>query len=127
MNELLLDFSRAILLAIYLMLVFISYSASFLATTALSALMPLCSVPLIGSSFPFCEYTSEQQPRYPELIDLQTRFEEIMESSATSANLALDMKQSEVAVRDLNTLVRFRLPHVARASLTDTLRSNGPV
>lgn len=41
-----------------------------------------------------------------------------MESSATSANLALDMKQSEVAVRDLNSLVRFRFPHVIRPSLT---------
>jgi hypothetical protein len=69
--------------------------------------MPFCYVPLIGSKFPFCELPSERQPRYPELIDLQTRFEEIMESSANSANLALDMKQSEVAVRDLNTLVRF--------------------
>jgi hypothetical protein len=68
--------------------------------------MPLCSIPLIGPGLPFCELPS-QQPRYPELIDLQTRFEEIMESSATSANLALDMKQSEVAVRDLNVLVRF--------------------
>lgn len=100
------------------MLVFFSYSASYLATTALSALLPLCSVPLIGSNIPFCELPSEQQPRYPELIDLQTRFEEIMESSATSANLALDMKQSEVAVRDLNALVRLCFPHVARPGLT---------
>ena len=41
-----------------------------------------------------------------------------MESSATSANLALDMKQSEVAVRDLNTLVRFWFPPFARRDLT---------
>jgi len=55
--------------------------------------MPLCFVPLIGLRFPFCELPVQQQPRYPELIDLQTRFEEIMESSVTSANLALEMKQ----------------------------------
>ena len=118
MGEFLLEYSSAILLALYFVLVFFSYSASYLATTALSALTPLCSVPLFGSRFPFCELPSEQLPRYPELIDLQTRFEEIMESSATSANLALDMKQSEVAVRDLNTLVRFWFPHVARRNLT---------
>ena len=111
-------FSSAVLLAIYLVLVFFSYSASYLATTALSALMPLCSLPLIGSSIPLCELPIQRQPRYPELIDLQTRFEDIMESSATSANLALDMKQSEVAVRDLNTLVRFWFPHVTLLNLT---------
>ena len=89
--------------------------------------MPLCSVPLIGSRFPFCELPIQQQPRYPELIDLQTRFEEIMESSANSANLALDMKQSEVAVRDLNTLVRFWFLFVAHPRLTHTPRSRCPV
>lgn len=91
--------------------------------------MPLCSLPLIGSKFSFCEFPSQQQPRYPELIDLQTRFEEIMESSATSANLALDMKQSEVAVRDLNTLVQSWFLHVAspHPGLTHSLRSRYPV
>jgi len=84
--------------------------------------MPLCSLPLIGSSISFCELPIQGQPRYPELIDLQTRFEGIMESSATSANLALDMKQSEVAVRDLNTLVRFSLPHIIVLA-SHTLRS----
>jgi hypothetical protein len=126
MNESLSEFSSAILLAIYLVLVFFSYSASYLATTALSALTPLCSVPFVGSRLPLCELPSEQQPRYPELIDLQTRFEEIMESSATSANLALDMKQSEVAVRDLNTLVWFWFPMLL-ALASHFLRSNGPV
>ena len=119
-------FSSAVLLAVYLVLVFFSYSASHLATTALSALMPLCSLPLIGSSIPLCELPIQRQPRYPELIDLQTRFEDIMESSATSANLALDMKQSEVAVRDLNTLVRFWFPHVTLPN-SHTFRSRCPV
>lgn len=126
MGDSLLELSSAILLALYLVLVFFSYSASYLANTALSALVPLCSVPLFGSRLPFCGLPSEQQPRYPELIDLQTRFEDIMESSATSANLALDMKQSEVAVRDLNTLVRFWFPHVLVVT-SHSLRSNGPV
>ena len=113
-----LECSSAILLALSIMLVFLSYSASYLANTALSALVPLCSVPLFGSKLPFCELPSEQQPRYPELINLQTRFGDIMESSATSANLALDMKQSEVAVRDLNTLVPIWFPHITRRDLT---------
>jgi len=49
-----------------------------------------------------------------------------MESSATSANLALDMKQSEVAVRDLNTLVRFWFPMLLVLA-SHSLRSNGLV
>jgi len=49
-----------------------------------------------------------------------------MESSATTANLALDTKQSEMAVRDLDILVWW-LPHVAHPSLIHSLRSNGSV
>src|SRR5260370_29352591 len=112
-----MKYSSVILLAPYLVLVLLSYSASYLATTALSIAMPFCSMPIIGSSLPFCELHTQPQPRYPELIDLQTRFEEIMESSATSTNLALDIKQSEAAVRDLNTLLRFWFAHFARPSL----------
>jgi hypothetical protein len=115
MNSILWKFSSAILLAIYLVLVLSSYSASYLATTALTAVMPLCSLPFFGSRLPFCE---QQQFLYPELIDLQTRFEQVMESSATSAYLALDMKQSEVAIRDLHSLVRITFTRVARPSLT---------
>jgi hypothetical protein len=46
-----------------------------------------------------------QEPRYPDLVNLQTRFESVMESTGYGINLALDMKSSEMAVRDLNTLV----------------------
>jgi hypothetical protein len=53
------------------------------------------------------QQTKVQEPRYPELVDLQTRFENVMDSVALGSNLALDMKNSEIAVRDLNTLVRI--------------------
>jgi hypothetical protein len=48
-----------------------------------------------------------QEPRYKDLVELQTRFEAIMESTGLDTNIAMDLKNSEMAVRDLNTLVRF--------------------
>ena len=88
----------------------------------LPALVPPCSIPLIGSTEP----RSEQQP--PQLIDLQTHFEEIIENWATGANLAVDMKQPDVAIRDLWTpWCGSGSLNAARPSLTYNLRSNGSV
>jgi hypothetical protein len=49
--------------------------------------------------------TPIQEPQYLDLVELQMRFESVMESAGLGTNLAMDMKKSEMAVRDLNTLV----------------------
>jgi hypothetical protein len=103
-------------LAIYLLIVGMSYTAHFVASLVLQGLMPLCSLPLL-SMVPVCSNIPKtkrssggayvQEPRYKDLVELQTRFEAIMESTGLDTNLAMDLKNSEMAVRDLNTLVRF--------------------
>ena len=46
------------------------------------------------------------QTDFPKLINLQASFEDILENSAGGNSMALDLKNSEVAVRDLSMLVR---------------------
>ncbi|PVG01093.1 hypothetical protein CPB86DRAFT_781993 [Serendipita vermifera] len=110
----------AFVLVGYLLIVMISYTAHYVASLVLQGLMPLCSLPLI-SMVPICSRipstrnssggraggTYVQEPRYMDLVELQTRFEAIMESTGMDTNLAMDLKNSEMAVRDLNTLVKL--------------------
>lgn len=101
--------NSAFILVIYVLIVMVSYTASFIASMVIAGLSPLCSLPL-ATMLPVCQRiqltsTKIQEPRYPELVNLQTRFEDLMDSVALGSNLALDMKHSEMAVRDLNTLV----------------------
>lgn len=69
----------------------------------------LCAVPLAGFLFSTCAEPETLKPYaipdYPQLVHLQTKFEGILESSAGGA-LALDLQYSEMAVRDLGTMVK---------------------
>ena len=96
----------ALILVGYIILVIISRFSTLMVSIVASGLSPLCSMPLL-SLVPLCHEPSSgiHEPRYQELIALQTNFESIMESAGSGTNLALNMKKSEMAVRDLNTLV----------------------
>jgi hypothetical protein len=81
-----------------------------------TALKPLCSLPGMTYVGPgFCDWTSTAWPsdggprasrEFPKLIDLQTHFEGVLENSAGSSVMALVLKESEIAVRDLTNLVK---------------------
>lgn len=81
-----------------------------------TALKPLCNLPGMSYVGPgFCEWTSTAWPsdggprasrEFPKLIDLQTHFEGVLENSAGSSVMALVLKESEIAVRDLTNLVK---------------------
>ncbi|KAF3925220.1 hypothetical protein ABW20_dc0104139 [Dactylellina cionopaga] len=89
-----------------------------------SRLMALCNIPGIhgiAENLPFCSgagssrhsrsafnYAKGEQapPDYKRLMELQFSFEKILEDSVGGSRLAYDMKTSEMAVRDLTTLVR---------------------
>jgi hypothetical protein len=99
----------AFILVGYIIIVMISYTSSFLVFIIVQGLSPICAMPLL-SMVPICSKlpkssTPIQEPRYPDLVELQTRFESVMESAGLGTNLALDLKNSEMAVRDLNTMV----------------------
>ncbi|KAI5813080.1 hypothetical protein BZA77DRAFT_252017 [Pyronema omphalodes] len=81
-----------------------------------TALRPLCNLPGMNYVGPgFCDWTSTAWPsdggprasrEFPKLIDLQTHFEGVLENSAGSSVMALVLKESEIAVRDLTNLVK---------------------
>jgi hypothetical protein len=48
-------------------------------------------------------------PRYVGLLDLQLRLEGVIESIESGVYLAMDMKQDEISLEGLNTLVRLSI------------------
>lgn len=68
--------------------------------TVNSLAAPLCNLPVIGQ-FPYCPQISHFAPNFPELASLQNRLETVMKESISSSIVAVDIKRSELAVRDL--------------------------
>ncbi|KAG0640912.1 hypothetical protein HOY80DRAFT_883988 [Tuber brumale] len=103
---------------IYLFVVVLCYAFQFAAQSLYRLLSPMCLLP--GASLlnvPICDFASAgtgigddgnrtPQTDFPKLINLQASFEDILESSSGGSSMALDLKNSEVAVRDLSMLVR---------------------
>ncbi|OJT14957.1 hypothetical protein TRAPUB_8487 [Trametes pubescens] len=104
-------------------LVLLFYISSFLfqgvidtTFSGFSALSPICNV---FPRFPLCTMqpgaasvagvggTSAKRVDFPSLMDLQSRtLDRLLSQSATGSQLALSVKQAELAVKDLSTLVR---------------------
>lgn len=101
-------------IVLYLFLVLLSFAFKFALHSLQKIAAPFCLLP--GAALldiPFCSYVLEARSGkqhmkgdFPELINLQSNFESILENSAGGSSMALDLKNSEVAVRDLSTLVR---------------------
>ncbi|KAJ4988095.1 hypothetical protein SVAN01_06347 [Stagonosporopsis vannaccii] len=77
------------------------------------ALSPICLMP--GSSYviPFCATSAGEDPRvdFEGLLNAQSGLEDILDAAKDTSNLPSTIKDSEIAIRDLRTLVRHsRLP-----------------
>lgn len=77
-----------------------------------TAFAPLCMLP--GSSYVFsiCESVpAEHHAAFEDLINVQNQFEDILDSSKETSTLPDTIKDSELAIRDLRTLVKHsKLP-----------------
>ncbi|KAG6004932.1 hypothetical protein E4U21_000601 [Claviceps maximensis] len=83
-----------------------------------SAVSPICRVPGLSLlNLPFCPPKSTDdfgEPgtnaghsvEFDDLMGVQSKFEQVLEHSAEGVSLPLQMKRSELAVRDLRSLVR---------------------
>lgn len=97
-----------------LMLVFgIQWAVGSFRSGLTAALSPVCLIP--GSSYvvPFCATVHDTDPRvdFEGLLDAQSGLEEILDASKDTSTLPSTIKDSEIAIRDLRTLVRHsRLP-----------------
>ncbi|KAJ9668344.1 hypothetical protein H2201_001392 [Coniosporium apollinis] len=76
-----------------------------------NALAPVCHIPGMSRIIPFCEYANHPQPGGPpefdQLMTVQSAFEDVLSSSSESATLPMDMKRSELSIRDLRSVVSF--------------------
>jgi hypothetical protein len=77
-----------------------------------TALAPVCLIPGSSHLFSMCARSlHEGQADFDELINVQGHFEDVLDASKDTSDLPATIKDSEIAIRDLRTLVRHsRLP-----------------
>ena len=102
-------------LTVYFLLGALVFTRNLLFTSVQSALTPLCRVPGVSLlNLPLCDrpggigYQNGQRTavEFDQLMTVQSKFEDILEESAGSASLPVDMKQTQTSVRDLRTRVK---------------------
>jgi hypothetical protein len=77
-----------------------------------TALAPVCLIPGSSHLFSMCARAPrEGQADFQELINVQGHFEDVLDASKDTSDLPATIKDSELAIRDLRTLVKHsRLP-----------------
>jgi hypothetical protein len=86
---------------------------TLITTSFYASLSPLCRIP--GTSYfglPFCppiayDSTAAASVEFEQLMNVQSKFEEVLEETAGSISLPMDMKRGETSIRDLRQLVRY--------------------
>jgi len=105
----------AILLAIYLCFGGLIIAQNMATRSIAASLSPLCRIP--GASLlnlPFCPSLDTIVPaggdgspvEFDDLMNVQSKFEQVLEKSSDGVSLTFEMKRSETAIRDLRSLVR---------------------
>lgn len=106
----------AIALAIYFTFGGLMFAQNMLTKSIYSSLSPICRLPGVSYlELPFCPLGADSQPsagtksavEFDGLMDVQERFEEVLEKSANGVSLPMEMKRSEASIRDLRTMVRY--------------------
>jgi hypothetical protein len=101
-----------LVLGVGIILFVLQTASSLVYSKITTSLAPICLLP--GSSYLFSMCAQQAEDRYAdfeELIKVQDRFEDILDASKDTTDLPYTIKDSELAIRDLRTLVRnSRLP-----------------
>ena len=112
----------ALVLAVYFFCGALIMLQNMLTKSLFVSLSPLCRIP--GASYldlPFCPQLAEPEGgkaqdggdggtghvEFDDLMAVQAQFEHVLERSADSVSLPLEMKRSESSIRDLRTMVRY--------------------
>ncbi|THV91914.1 hypothetical protein D6D27_05205 [Aureobasidium pullulans] len=98
-------------LIVVMMAVGMGVAKTMVVHSVTNALSPLCNIPGAGYlNLPFCGLSNHAGARGPvefdKLVVTQSNFEEILEASVHQAALPMAMKNSELSIRDLRTVVR---------------------
>jgi hypothetical protein len=106
-------------LAVYLLLGLGIVVRNLATNTMYASLSPVCRLPGVSLlNLPFCPVyqvdTRNGPPpavEFDQLMTVQAQFEEVLEESAGSVSLPMDMKRGEASIRDLRQLVRYSQLH----------------
>ncbi|GAB7366539.1 hypothetical protein MBLNU230_g8527t1 [Neophaeotheca triangularis] len=102
--------------AIVVWLVFgiLTFGGNFFAYKLNQALSPLCRIPGVSYlDLPFCPTASETSQlgsgpaEFDKLVQAQSAFEDVLQSTSHGVNLPMDMKRSEASIRDLKHVVQY--------------------
>ncbi|KAL8393555.1 hypothetical protein RB595_003338 [Gaeumannomyces hyphopodioides] len=108
----------AVVLAIYLFFGGLIIAQNMATKSIMTSLSPICRIPgMSWLDLPFCPNIIPRGPgkdgsggfplEFEGLMNIQDRFEEVLEKSAQGADLPMEMRRTEMAVRDLRTMVRY--------------------
>ena len=108
------------LIAGWLLVGLLVFIRNLLFSSIYSALSPVCRIP--GASIlnlPMCQspvtihYAGDEPPsvHFDQLMNVQNKFEAVLQESAGGVSLPLDMKRGETSIRDLRQVVRFSQLH----------------
>jgi hypothetical protein len=136
----------AVLVMLYILFGAIVMTQNMVTKSLSTTLSPICWLPGMSRlNLPFCPFPSgdfneglRQPVEFDDLMNVQSKFEQILEKNADTASLPMEMKQSELVVRDLRTLVKHSTIQtrdelvlefdgyidVARQTVTDLQRFN---
>ena len=108
------------LIAAWLLIGLLVFLRNLLFSSVFSALSPLCRIPGASLlSLPMCrsqvsiQYSGNEPPpvEFDELMNIQNKFDAVLQESAGGVSLPLDMKRGETSIRDLRQVVRFSQLH----------------
>ncbi|KAG9096437.1 hypothetical protein FRC06_008661 [Ceratobasidium sp. 370] len=68
-----------------------------------------CQLPIVSSQIPYCRPQEPFWPDFPKLVALQSQLQGVMEKSTDTLVVAIDIKHSGTAVRDLIPRVKHSL------------------
>ena len=109
------------ILVIFLLWGLFTISKSLVYSSVYTALSPICRIPgasYMGASFCQSDFMTKPkkqsqsgEPQFNQLMNVQSKFEEIMALSSEYVSLPQAMKRGEASVRDLRQLVRYSQLH----------------
>ncbi|KAG9125344.1 hypothetical protein FRC07_008009 [Ceratobasidium sp. 392] len=91
---------------ITLYLIFLALSPTAISFLEDVELEKLCELPIVPNLFSNCTPKERFNPDFRKLVTLQSHLQGAMEKSTSTLAVAIDLKHSEIAVRDLTTLVK---------------------
>lgn len=109
----LLKFPLQLLLAVWILIGVGIFTRNAITSSINNALSPVCRIP--GANFlnlPFCPSDGQQvgskaTAEFDKLAEVQSLFEDVIDSSDSGVTLPMDMKRGESSIRDLRQVVRY--------------------